>query len=122
MPDYIIPIISIIIGTIIGMMFLRKYDLLEKFAISITIEILLYIFNFILVYIALILISMFKTDIDYNMLVAIGTLFAIVILGPCFCYSINKYGKDKKISNCIFLIFIFIFIYLLILFIISLFL
>ncbi len=122
MSDNIILIISIVIGTIIGMLVLKKYDFFERFAISITTEIVLFAFNFILVYIILIFSSLVKTDIDYNMLFAIGTLLAIMMLGPCCCYSINKYMKNKKMSKGIFSMFIFIIIYLIILFIISLFL
>lgn len=122
MSDNIILIISMLIGTIIGMLVLKKYDFFERFAISITTEIVLFAFNFILVYIVLTFASLVKTDIDYNMLFGAGTLLAIIALGPCCCLSINKYMKNKKFRNCICSIFIFIIIYLIILFIISLFL
>lgn len=113
---------SMIIGTIIGMIVLKKYGFFERFAISITTEIVLFAFNFILVYTVLIFSSLAKTDIDYNMLFAIETLLAIIMLGPCCCYSINKYMKNKKMTKGIFSMFIYIIMYLIILFIISLFL
>lgn len=120
MPGYIIPLTSIIIGTIISIIILNNYKGSEKVMIAIAAEVILFVLNFILVYIALIISTFLKPNIDYNMLFAIGTLLAMIFLGPAYCYCINKNKKNKKTSSLILNIFIQSIIYIIILSITSL--
>ena len=104
------------------MLLLKKYELFERFAIAIAIELALFAFGFVLIYIPILLASFYKPNIDYNMLTALGTLLAIIVLGPVYCYYINKHRKDKENSNYIFPMVISTIIYIAILIVISIFL
>ena len=123
MDSYILPIVSIIIGTIISFLILKNYKTLERIGYVITAEVVSFaLCNFLLNFIALLISSAFNPGVDYNIMFAIGGLEGFIILAPCYSYCINKYSKNKKKGSFIASAIIASAIYIVILVIISLFL
>lgn len=122
MNSYIIPIASIIIGTVISIILLKNYKTSERILYAILTEVISFaLCTFFLDYIALLISSFLNPSINYNMLFSIGVLVGFVMLAPSYSYCINKYSKNKKKGSFISLALIASIIYILILVIISLF-
>lgn len=101
----------LIISVILGIMLLKRYKILKRIMIVFGLEVFLYLFSFLIVYVSMIIASIFTKDIDYNTFLSVGAVFTMSILMLMYCFCINKYkGTNNFIISIITSTIIFIFL------------
>lgn len=100
--DVFIILISII-GMLVGILLLKDFRIYKKIIIIINIDLFLYLFHAPIIYISVILVNNIckNKNIDLYYWIAIGMFLAFSVLTPMYAYSINRYKKNKKVSDFI---------------------
>lgn len=100
--DVIIILMSIV-GMLIGILLLRDFRIYKKIIIVISIDLFLYLFHAPIIYISIILVNNIDENINVNLYywIAMGMFLSFSVLAPMYAYSINRYKKNKKISDFI---------------------